>query len=122
MASNQKKIWADNGYIGVQFKEQLLSSGYDLEIVKRSPKWKRDPKNSKDMRARFIELFEPNPVSPSFEVLPRRWVVERTFSWLGRFRRLSKDYEFSVKSSISFILLALMRLMLKRLQKALFAF
>jgi transposase len=51
------------------------------------------------------------------EVLPRRWVVERTFAWLGRYRRLSKDYEFLPQSSETIIYLAMTRLMLKRLGK-----
>jgi hypothetical protein len=48
-------------------------------------------------------------------VLLRRWVVERTFAWLGRYRRLSKDYEFLPQSSQAIIYLAMTRLMLKRL-------
>ena len=51
------------------------------------------------------------------EVLPRRWVVERTFAWLGKYRRLSKDYEFLPQSSETMIYLAMIRLMLKRLDK-----
>lgn len=107
--------------MGAALKEGLSTKGYDLEVVKRSPKWKRDPKSSKDLRARFIELVAPNLIASGFEVLPRRWVVERTFSWFGRFRRLSKDYEYSIKSSTNFILLAAQRILLKRLRKAVFA-
>ena len=62
----------------------------------------------------------PTFIKPGFEILPRRWVVERTFSWFGRFRRLSKDYEYSIKSSTNFILLAAQRILLKRLRKAVF--
>jgi putative transposase len=50
-----------------------------------------------------------------FQVLPRRWVVERTFAWLGRYRRLSKDYEYLPETSEAFIYLAMSRLMLRRL-------
>jgi transposase len=57
------------------------------------------------------------PNSPTSKILPRRWVVERTFDWLGRSRRLSKDYEHSVESSESFIDLAMLRIMLGRLAK-----
>ena len=55
--------------------------------------------------------------SRGFEVLPRRWVVERTFSWLGRHRRLSKDYERRIQTSETFIEVAMVRLMLARLAK-----
>jgi putative transposase len=51
------------------------------------------------------------------ERLPRRWVVERTFAWLGKYRRLSKDYEFLPESSELMIYLAMIRLMLKRLDQ-----
>jgi len=47
-------------------------------------------------------------------VLPRRWVVERTFGWLGRYRRLSKDYERQAKTGETMVYLAMIRLMLAR--------
>ena len=53
-----------------------------------------------------------------FEVLPWRWIVERTFAWLGRYRRLSKDYEGSEESSESWIYVAMTHLMLRRLDPA----
>ena len=52
-----------------------------------------------------------------FHVLPRRWVVERTFAWLMRFRRLSKDYEKQPSSSEAMVYIASIRLMLRRLCK-----
>ena len=54
-------------------------------------------------------------INDGFEVLPRRWVVERTFGWLGRYRRLSKDYELLPEVSESIIYAAMVRLMLRRL-------
>jgi len=54
-------------------------------------------------------------IDKQYEHLPRRWVVERTFAWLGRNRRLSKDYEFLPETGETMIYIAMMRLMLKRL-------
>ena len=51
-------------------------------------------------------------------VLPRRWVVERTFAWIGRHRRMSKDYEYRLSSSESMVCLTMIRLMVKRLARA----
>ncbi|MEW5872072.1 MAG: transposase, partial [Chloroflexota bacterium] len=53
-----------------------------------------------------------------FCLLARRWVVERTFSWLGIYRRLSKDYEGSVTSSETFIYISMTRIMLRRLARS----
>jgi transposase len=52
-----------------------------------------------------------------FRHLPRRWVVERTFGWIGRYRRMSKDYEYLTSSSEAMVYLTMLRLMLKRLAK-----
>jgi transposase len=54
---------------------------------------------------------------PRFAVVPRRWVVERTFAWLGRYRRLSKDYEYLTATSEAVIYLAMTRLLLRRLTR-----
>jgi transposase len=51
-------------------------------------------------------------------VQPRRWVVERTFAWLGRYRRLAKDYERTVQTAEAMITLAMTRLMLRRLAQS----
>jgi putative transposase len=87
-----KKIWADGAYTGEKLAGWLEEQGgWELEIVER------------DREAR------------SFEVLPKRWIVERTFSWLIRNRRLSKDYERLVRTSETFVEVAMIRLMLRRL-------
>jgi putative transposase len=54
-------------------------------------------------------------VVPRFAVVPRRWVVDRTFAWLGRYRRLSKDYEFLPATSEAVIHLATIQLLVRRL-------
>jgi putative transposase len=54
---------------------------------------------------------------PAFTVLKHRWVVERTFAWMGRYRRMSKDYEYLTESSETMIDLTMSRLMLKRLAR-----
>jgi putative transposase len=88
-----KLVWADGGYAGQLVDWVQNTCGWLLEIVKR------------------------NADMIGFQVLPRRWVVERTFAWLGRFRRLSKDYEELTDTSETMIQIAMIRLMLGRIQK-----
>ncbi len=65
-----------------------------------------------------IEVVERDKKAKGFEVLPKRWIVERTFGWLRRDRRLAKDYERKVQTSETLIEVAMIRLMLRRLAKA----
>lgn len=65
-----------------------------------------------------LEIVKRNPGQKGFSVLPRRWVVERTFAWLGRYRRLSKDYEHCTKSSEGVIYVASIHTMLRRIAPA----
>jgi putative transposase len=69
--------------------------------------------------ARPIRLEVVKRDGPGFKVLKRRWVVERTFAWLGRCRRLSKDYEGTTTSSEAWVKLAMVHLMARRLVKKL---
>jgi len=62
-----------------------------------------------------LQLVKPPQGTKGFTLLPRRWVVERTFAWLGRYRRLTKDYEFLPKSTEAWIYMASSFLSLKRL-------
>ena len=97
-------IWADMGYRGQRLKAWIEQEcEWKLEIVQRPRKWGWYPKD-----------VEPPPM-PAFTVLRRRWVVERTFAWMGRYRRMSKDYEYLTESSEAMIHLAMSRLMLRRL-------
>jgi transposase len=88
-----RKLFADGGYQGPQF-EQAIASVFpqiDVEIVKRSD------------------------AAGGFKVLPRRWVVERTFAWLNRCRRLCKDFENLTRNALAFLRLASIRLMLRKI-------
>jgi putative transposase len=87
-------VWADGGYRNDALTLALYQqTGIRVEIVKR-------------------------PVVASvFRLQPKRWIVERTFAWLGNARRLSKDYELYFKSSASMIYAAMLRLMLRRLAR-----
>jgi putative transposase len=90
-----KKIWADGAYKGEKFiKWAKEKFGCVIEVVKKN--------KSK---------------GKGFHVLPRRWIVERTFAWLNRYRRLSKDYERKPTSSSSHVDVASIRLMLRRIFK-----
>ena len=83
-------IWADQGYKEHFVAWAKAATGWAVEIVAR-------PKEQK-----------------GFAVLPRRWVVERTFAWLGRYRRLSKDYERLSRTSEATIVAAMIHLMARR--------
>jgi putative transposase len=92
------KVWADQIYRGDLAAWMWRELTLMLEVVERA----------KD---------EEGNVLMGFQVLPRRWVVERTFAWLGRYRRLSKDYEFWPASSEAMIQLATSRTMMRRLTR-----
>ena len=88
-----KKLFADGGYQGQQFRaaQKKALPHLTTKIVKRSD------------------------YAKGFEVLPRRWVVERTLAWLGRCRRLAKDWENHNRKALAFLRLASIRLMLRKL-------
>ena len=88
-------IFADRVYRGPQLLNALADCGsWTIEIVQRPPGVK------------------------GFQLLPRRWVVERTFAWLGRSRRLAKDFEATIASATAWVLLANLRLLSRRLARA----
>ncbi len=91
VATRVRHVWADAAYRG-RFADTVRDQyGWTIEVVQRTDG------------------------EPGFEVLPRRWVVERTFGWFGRFRRLSKDYEFYTGVAEAFIYAATIHLLLRRL-------
>jgi putative transposase len=90
-----KKIWADGAYSGKELAKWCEEQGgWELEVVERGKEAK------------------------GFKVLPKRWIVERTFGWLRRDRRLTKDYERKAQTSETLIEVAMIRLMLRRLARA----
>ena len=90
-----RHIFADGGYAGQKLRRALKRMGeWTIEIIKRSD------------------------TAQGFEVLPRRWVVERTFAWLGRCRRLAKDFEATIASAVAWALVAHIRTITRRLARA----
>jgi transposase len=64
-----------------------------------------------------FEIIKRSDTAQGFEVLPRRWVVERTFAWLGRCRRLAKDFEATIASAVAWIFVAHIRTLTRRLAR-----
>jgi transposase len=64
-----------------------------------------------------FEIIKRSDTAKGFELLPRRWVVERTFAWLGRCRRLAKDFEATIESAVAWILIAHIRRLTRRLAR-----
>ncbi|MGC1540585.1 MAG: transposase, partial [Xanthobacteraceae bacterium] len=65
-----------------------------------------------------IAIIKRSDQASGFEVLPRRWVVERTFAWLGRCRRLAKDFETTIASAVAWVFVAHIRTLTRRLARA----
>lgn len=90
-----RHVFADGGYAGDKLLDALKDLGdWTIEIVKRSD------------------------VAKGFVLLPRRWVVERTFAWLNRNRRLAKDVEATIESAVAWLYIASVKLMSRRLAAA----
>lgn len=89
-----RHVFADGGYAGPKLETALAQIGtWTLEIVKRSD------------------------AAKGFELLPRRWVVERTIAWLNRNRRLAKDFEATVESAVAWIFIASVKLLSRRVAR-----
>lgn len=89
-----RHLFADGAYEGEKLRQALAEIGdWTVEIIKRSAE------------------------ATGFQLLPRRWVVERTFAWLGRCRRLAKDFEASIESAVAWVLIAHIRLLVRRLAR-----
>ncbi len=89
-----KRIFADGGYAGKKMARIVWRTGaWKLQIVKRSD-------------------------AVGFEVLPKRWIVERTLAWISRNRRLARDFERYAATVVAFVRLAMIRIMLRRIATA----
>jgi putative transposase len=88
-----RKLYADTGYQGPKFQAAL----------------------KRVLRQVQIQIVRRSDTAQGFEVLPRRWVVERTIAWLNRCRRLAKDWENLSRTALAFLRLASIRLMMRRL-------
>jgi len=89
-----RHVFADGGYAGDKLKDALRAmSKWTIEIVKRSD------------------------IANGFEILPRRWVVERTLAWLNRNRRLAKDFENTIASATAWLFIASVQLLTRRIAK-----
>ncbi len=86
-------IFADSAYGGQKLRRAMADAAWRIEVVKRSAQAK------------------------GFDVIPRRWVVERTIAWINRCRRLAKDYENLNRTAIAFIRLASIKLLLRRITR-----
>jgi putative transposase len=87
-----RHVFADGGYAGKKLRAALARMGkWTIQVVKRSDKAK------------------------GFEVIPRRWVVERTFAWLSRNRRLAKDFERTIESATAWLFIASVQLLARRI-------
>ncbi|GGO33531.1 IS5 family transposase [Deinococcus humi] len=104
-------VWADAGYTGKLASDIKTHLGWTLEIVKHPWSGWQGTWAPKDAPPRHVE------VPKGFVVLKRRWVVERTFAWLGKSRRLAKDYEALVETAENLVYEVMIRLMVRRLAK-----
>ena len=91
LTARLQRIWADGASAGQLVDWVREQYGWCLNIVRRTDG------------------------EPGFEVLPHRWIVERTFGWFGRYRRLSKDYEYYTGVAEAFIYVAMIHIFLRRL-------
>jgi putative transposase len=119
-----RHLWLDGGYRGEDKGKDWVEKtlGWSVDLVERARKpapkevlmvWAREWAKE-GVALDWEKLLPPK----GFQVLPRRWVVERTFSWIDKNRRMSKDYERLPESSEAFIYVAMSRLMLRRLARS----
>ena len=101
-----RDIFADQGYTGKWSAPMQARTGLQLHIVRRPRKniwWPKDKPRP--------------PIKNTFTLLKKRWIVERTFAWIGRYRRMAKDYEQRTDVAEAFVFVAMISLMLRRITK-----
>src|SRR4051794_29531841 len=119
-----KHLWLDSAYRGEDKGKDWVEKalGWSVDLVERPRKpapeevlksWAREWAKE-GVKVDWQKLLPPK----GFKVLPKRWVVERTFSWTQQNRRMSKDYERLTETSEAFIYVAMTRLMVRRLVRA----
>jgi putative transposase len=119
-----KHLWLDSAYRGEDKGKDWVQKalGWSVELVERPRKpapeevlkaWAEEW-TKEEVKVDWEKLLPPK----GFQVLPRRWVVERTFSWTDQNRRMSKDYERLPETSEAFIYVAMSRLMVRRLARS----
>ncbi|MBB5366253.1 transposase [Deinococcus humi] len=107
-----RHVWADAGYTGKLVPAVKQIMGWTLEVVKHP--WAGNERTW----ARKDRPPPPSEIPEGFVVLKRRWVVERTFAWLGKSRRMSRDFEALPETSENLVFQVMIRLMVRRLAAA----
>lgn len=102
-------------YQGKDYSKKISKFLRKLEIVKRAPTHFWVPGEIEDINCYLSK--KGIDVSGGFKILPKRWIVERTFAWFGKYRRLSKDYEYKCNSSKTMLFIAMIRNTLRRISK-----
>jgi len=105
-----RHLWADSAYGGKLIGWVAAFAGWVLEVVRRT-----DQQHGPTARTNSTDQQKE---VKGFVLLPRRWVVERTFGWLTKFRRLVRDYEETTPSSEAWVRLAMINVMVRRLAPA----
>lgn len=120
--SRLSHLWLDAGYEGRGRRWAEEAMGLSVEVVRKPPKpvpekvakvWAEEWAKAEGKKLDWEKFMPPR----GYVALPRRWVVERTFSWLGQNRRMSKDYERLCASAEAFVYAAMIRLMVRRLAR-----
>ena len=116
MFPRMNKVWVDSASTGKGREWIEQEMGWEVEVVRHAPR----PRGmwvwpGMQITEAMVEVFKR---PKGFRHLPRRWGVERTLAWIGRNRRMSKDYEYFPRSSESMVQLTMIRLLVKRLARA----